>query len=399
MDSYNGRLYLFSYMLIYLCGPIDYVGVVQASLCDKLGATHTVANLPAAAVSLGYIVPFLLSSVIPYRLERAVMVIANLVTAASTAIVCVALFFPISSNMRVAAVIAQGGLLGFSTCTADVYTFQCLGRGSTERGRAHTFKLTFTISPILGVVGSLASQFVLNGGIPRLHFPYDFGFLYFMCLPCMGGVAWLSSRYKMIYFLVFQHKWCPESFALFTPSPGKIAFRTGRYLDGPNFRGQGYRWIYPGRGRWPLRVARRFQIDRHFGWRRLGMGVRDAGLFLPDSVCFPWGGSFGGYLHSQFGTFPFPCHEKHERHRDSKLGEAREFDRTHDLWGTCRSVQLPSQLRIWYRGSSIGLLAAFRSVLKGIERRQQQPCLNIFTDRVRSVAKNSTFVLGGRLDI
>ena len=60
MDRYNGRLYLFSYMLIYFCGPIDYVGVVQASLCNKLGASHTVANLPAAAVSLGYIVPFLL---------------------------------------------------------------------------------------------------------------------------------------------------------------------------------------------------------------------------------------------------------------------------------------------------------------------------------------------------
>jgi len=199
MDRYNGRLYFFSYLLIFLCAPIDYVGVVQAALCNRLGTSHTIANLPAATYSLGYILPFFLSAVIPYRLERALLTLANVVTAASTAIVCVVLFFPFSTPIRVAAVIIQGGIVGLSACTADVYTFQCLGRGTTEIGRDRIFKLTFTISPLFGVAGSLIAQFILGGGIPRVRFPYDFGLLYFFCLPCMGGVAFLSSRYKMIW--------------------------------------------------------------------------------------------------------------------------------------------------------------------------------------------------------
>lgn len=199
MDRYNGRLYLLCYMLIFLSGPVDYVGVVQASLCDKLGTSYIVANLPTATYALGYIIPFLLSSRIPYRFERAVVVIANLITAASMCIVCITLFFPFGATGRIAAVILQGVIMGFSACTSDVYMLQCLGRGTTEKGRAWAFKFAFTLGPIMGIVGSLGTQFVLNGGIHRLRFPYDFGFVYLLCIPSMAGVALLSSRYKMIW--------------------------------------------------------------------------------------------------------------------------------------------------------------------------------------------------------
>src|ERR1019366_7551086 len=199
MDRYNGWLYLLSYVLIFLSGPVDYVGAVQASLCDKLGSSHAVANLPAAIMTLGYIVPFLLSSKIPFRIERTVAVIASMVAAASMGIVCVALFLPFGKTVRVGALSFQGLILGLSTCTIDVYMLQCLRRGTTEKGRAWALEYTFALGPIMGIVGSLGTQFVLNGGIRSLPFPYDYDLVYLVAVPCMLGVALLSSRYKMLW--------------------------------------------------------------------------------------------------------------------------------------------------------------------------------------------------------
>ncbi len=197
-DRFNGWIYLLSYVLMFLSGPVDYVGAVQASLCDKLGSSHTVANLPGAIMTLGYVMPFLLSSKIPYRLERAVTVIANLVAAASMVVVCLALFLPFSRRVRIAALVFQGIIMGFAVCTADVYMLQCLGRGTTEKGRARALEYTFAAGPIMGILGSLGAQFILNGGIRSLPFPYDFGLVYALAIPCMLGIGLLSSQYRMI---------------------------------------------------------------------------------------------------------------------------------------------------------------------------------------------------------
>jgi Na+/melibiose symporter-like transporter len=75
--------------------------------------------------------------------------------------------------------------------------YQCLGRGTTEEGRARALKLTFTIGPITAVAGSLGAQFVLNQGIPTLPFPYDFAFLYLMGMPCRVAIALVFSRFRL----------------------------------------------------------------------------------------------------------------------------------------------------------------------------------------------------------
>src|SRR5690242_20251528 len=49
MDRANGRIFLFSYLLVYFAAPVTYIGVVQAVLCDKLGTGAMVANLPFGA--------------------------------------------------------------------------------------------------------------------------------------------------------------------------------------------------------------------------------------------------------------------------------------------------------------------------------------------------------------
>src|SRR5207247_7158137 len=82
MDLANGRIFLLSYLLIYLAAPVTYIGVVQAALCDKLGTGATVANLPFAFYQLGQFAPILFAWLIPHSLERSTVVWANSLTAA-----------------------------------------------------------------------------------------------------------------------------------------------------------------------------------------------------------------------------------------------------------------------------------------------------------------------------
>ena len=170
-DRRNGLIFGASNLLIYFAAPVVYIGVVQAALCDKLGASATVANLPASAYMLGALMPFLLSWIVPHRLVRATVVVANLVTAVLLAAVGLVLIYPFSDPVRLLAVIGQGLIQGFSASTSQVFKYQCLRRGTTVEGRARTLKWTFTFGPITAVVGSLWAQFVLNGGIHSL--PYS----------------------------------------------------------------------------------------------------------------------------------------------------------------------------------------------------------------------------------
>ncbi len=196
-DRRNGLIFGGSNLLIYFAAPVVYVGVVQAALCDKLGASATVANLPASAYMLGAIMPFVLSWIVPHRLVRTTVVIANLVTASLLAAVGLVLIFPFSNPVRLLAVIGQGLVQGFSASTSQVFKFQCLRRGTTAAGRARAMKWTFTFGPITAVVGSLWAQFVLNDGIPSLSYPYDFACLYLIGAPSMAAVAFLSRLYRL----------------------------------------------------------------------------------------------------------------------------------------------------------------------------------------------------------
>ena len=67
MDTRNAWILGVTYFLVYLAAPVIYLGVVQAGLCDKLGASKTVANLPASAYLLGSFAPLVVSWIAPRR--------------------------------------------------------------------------------------------------------------------------------------------------------------------------------------------------------------------------------------------------------------------------------------------------------------------------------------------
>lgn len=191
-DHYNGWLYTICYVLIFLGAPVLYVGVVQASLLDRLGASATVANLPASTYMLGQVAPLVLSWLVPHRLERAMVVWANLATAGVIGVVFGVLAAGAPAGVCIVAVVVQGLLQGLTWSASFVFMTQCLRRGTSEAGLAQTLKRTFAVTPVVAVAGSLGAQYVLNPGFWFLPYPLDFAAIYLL-----GAVLSITSNLSL----------------------------------------------------------------------------------------------------------------------------------------------------------------------------------------------------------
>lgn len=198
MDRRNGLLFLVMYAAIFLAAPVSYIGVIQAVLCDKLGSSATIANLPSATYLLGAFAPLIFSLIVPHRWDRAVVIWSNGITALLIGAVFFALVAHLPSWIPLSVLIVQGFLQGISATTAQVFTFQCLARGTTIEGRNRTFKQTYFISPICAVVGSLAAQHILSGGLRSVRFPYDFALLYAVGFGCMTVVTICGAFFQLV---------------------------------------------------------------------------------------------------------------------------------------------------------------------------------------------------------
>src|SRR5579859_1892513 len=197
VERKNGNLFLWANLLIYLAAPVFYVGVVQAALCDKLGASATVANLPSVGFFCASFAPVVFACVVPHRWERGMLVLSGALSAFMVGFVAVALCLPLSNQLRIWLVVGQALFLGVLNSVFQLFLLQCLGRGTTDWGRARALKLTFTFGPLAAVAGSAIAQFILRGGIPFLAFPKDFAMLYFIAVPCSAIGAWCCSRMEL----------------------------------------------------------------------------------------------------------------------------------------------------------------------------------------------------------
>lgn len=195
MDRRNGGIFFWSTVSYYLASTVLYVGVVQAALCDRLGASAVVANLPAAVSGLANILPVLVFPMIPYRLERSMVTIGNWVLTVGLVCVVLSLVLPVSNSIRIATVIAQGMITGLALSISNVYMFQCLGRGTTVEGRARILSLSYSVGPICAVVAALGTQFLLTRALP---YRFAFALLFLAGIPCTAGAALLSARYELV---------------------------------------------------------------------------------------------------------------------------------------------------------------------------------------------------------
>lgn len=184
-------------ILRFASAPVTYVGIVQAALCQKLGASIAISNLPLSVADFGSIVPLVVSLYIPYRFERVSLIWCHVIAACSVVPLVAALLLPASNHMCIGLVIGQSLLYGFVNATQTVYLYQCLRRSCSERGRLRALKIAFSCGPLVAVlVASPLTHFLLAE--PRyLHYPRNYAVLYLFAGLCFVASAIAACQFRI----------------------------------------------------------------------------------------------------------------------------------------------------------------------------------------------------------
>jgi MFS family permease len=184
--------------LQYLAAPVLYVGITQASLCDRLGASAKVANLPAtfffALTVMPAVAAWLFPKVSQLKRNLSICYAANAVV---MGLIAFALASSMSDDVKVLLIILQGAVCGATIPTAIALLWEVIGRGAEESRRGVALGLAFGAGPALAVVGSIGQVALLGGEIFNWEFAglaYPNGFIYLFGLgaPVVGLAAVLS---------------------------------------------------------------------------------------------------------------------------------------------------------------------------------------------------------------
>ncbi|MBX3440226.1 MAG: hypothetical protein KF861_22240, partial [Planctomycetaceae bacterium] len=187
--------------LQYFAAPVLYVGVTQASLCDRLGADARTSNLPATMYFAMTAMPALIAWARPAAASlKPNLIICYSVTATMLAVMAWAMVAQVSNEVRLALVILQGAVAGSAMPAAIAFLWEAIGRGFEESRRGLALSLAFGAGPLLAVAGSFGSQVLLSGEllgrkIEWLQYPWNFAVLFAAGVPCLLLGAFLGSRF------------------------------------------------------------------------------------------------------------------------------------------------------------------------------------------------------------
>jgi len=130
LQNRNCAIFAACVSMVYLAAPVLYIGFVQAALCEKLGASDTVSNLPSTAYMALAAFPVLIAWLVPQvRLLRPSITLSYAVAAVMGALVAAALALPTPNWLRIAAMVAHGAVLGCANGVTATFNWEVLGRG------------------------------------------------------------------------------------------------------------------------------------------------------------------------------------------------------------------------------------------------------------------------------
>lgn len=185
----------------YLAAPVLYVGITQASLCDRLGADARTANLPGTLFFAMTAMPALYAWLSPgvSALRRNLGLLYG-TSAVMLATLAITLSLPVSDSIKLGMVILQGGVSGAVMPAAIGLLWEVMGRGSDESRRGLALGLAFGAGPLLAVLGSLGQTALLGGNLFGIHFnglayPLSFIILFGAGVPVMAVAALLSQLF------------------------------------------------------------------------------------------------------------------------------------------------------------------------------------------------------------
>lgn len=198
----NILVYAVNWALVYLASPVTYVGIVQASLLDGLGFGPREANIPAGV----YLLTTPLAVVVVWLFPRARQLKWLIGTALlSTALLCglvgLAILY-LSREAVLAALVLQALWWGCANGVVATCQWELIGRGVDASRRGLALGLAFGAGPILAVIASVGSQYLIKGQIqgltlpfvvPQIAPPWNFALLYFASVPVLTLAAFQSS--------------------------------------------------------------------------------------------------------------------------------------------------------------------------------------------------------------
>lgn len=187
----------------YLAAPILYVGITQASLCDRLGADARTGNLPGTLFFAMTAMPALLAWLSPKVASlRRNLSLCYFISGLMLALMAVTLASPVSDQTKIAMVILQGGVSGAVMPAAIGLLWEVIGRGSDESRRGLALSLAFGAGPLLAVLGSFGQSYLLGGDLFGWHFegldyPRNFIVLFAAGVPVM----FLASAFSRFFVI------------------------------------------------------------------------------------------------------------------------------------------------------------------------------------------------------
>lgn len=183
----------------YLAAPVLYVGITQASLCDRLGADARTSNLPGTLFFAMTAMPALFAWLSPRvsSLKRNLSLF-YVTSALMLATLALTLALPVSNQFKLAMIVLQGGVSGAVMPAAIALLWEAMGRGSDESRRGLALSMAFGAGPLLAVFGSFGQTALLGGDLFGLHFsglpyPRNFIILFAAGVPVMGLAAIFSQ--------------------------------------------------------------------------------------------------------------------------------------------------------------------------------------------------------------
>ena len=177
--------------LQYLAAPVLYVGITQASLCQRLGTDARVANLPATFYFAMTAMPALIAWLFPHvRHLKLMLCLCYAAVAVAIGQVAVVLLIDAPNHIKVWSIILQGAVSGAAGPTAIALLWEVIGRGTDESRRGVALGLAFGVGPVLAVVGSVGRVGMLGGELfgwefEGLGYPGGFVWLFGLGVPVM----------------------------------------------------------------------------------------------------------------------------------------------------------------------------------------------------------------------
>ena len=210
----NMLLFAANTSLIYLGGSVVYVGITEAALCQKLGTSAAMANLPATAFGFGSLVPVFVAWYFPsVRMLKPLLAISYVLTAAAGMAMTALLLLSAPARVVVWGLVGYGLVVGAAMQIIGTLQFEVLGRGMSAVRRSQTLWLAYAVGPVIALVGSLVSQVVLAGQVelpyvnaslefglrpftfPIAGFPLNFAILFAASVPMMAMCALNSMTF------------------------------------------------------------------------------------------------------------------------------------------------------------------------------------------------------------